>query len=53
MSLCKTDAIAWGRRTVDLRAYAGQSVLFRIQVDTNASKVSHVFYDDVSFVATP
>ncbi|MEZ4519440.1 MAG: hypothetical protein R3C44_22300 [Chloroflexota bacterium] len=47
------NSIGWIRRTVDIRAYSGQSIRFRIQVETNDTLNSYMFVDDVSFVTGP
>jgi bacillopeptidase F (M6 metalloprotease family) len=48
--LCfSTDTGGWVKHTVDLSAYAGQSVTLRIQAATDSSSPSNLFVDDVSF----
>lgn len=52
-TLCSSaDTNGWRRQAVDMRTYAGQAVTIRFQVETNASKVSNLFLDDVAFAAS-
>jgi hypothetical protein len=49
-NLCMTtNTLGWVKHTVDLSAYAGQSVLLQIQAETDTSTVSDLFVDDVTF----
>lgn len=41
----------WEAHTVDLRAFAGQTVTLQIRLETNGSEPSSIFVDDVAFVA--
>lgn len=43
----------WTRRTVDLSAFAGQTVTVRLQLTTDGSKDSSLFLDDVAFESSP
>lgn len=43
----------WVRRSVNLSAYAGQSVTIQIRAETDGSLNSNLFVDDVSFQASP
>ncbi len=45
----KTDE--WVQHTVDLRAYAGQTVALEIRAETDSSLNSNLFIDDVTFQA--
>jgi hypothetical protein len=48
--LCSsTNTGGWVRRTVDLNAYAGQTVQLQIRAETNSSLNSNLFVDDVAF----
>lgn len=50
--LCETeDTDGWVRQSIDLSAYAGQSVALRIRVETDGSLNSNLFVDDVSLQA--
>lgn len=51
--LCSTtNSNGWQKHTVDLSAYAGQSVLVQIRVEkSSASDVSNLYVDDVAFQA--
>lgn len=52
--LCASlETNSWTRRTVDLRAYAGQTVALRLQLVTDGSADSSVFLDDVAFESGP
>jgi hypothetical protein len=42
------DTNGWVRRTVDLRAYAGQSVELQIRAETDSSLNSNLFVDDIA-----
>jgi len=44
---------AWTRRTVDLSAFAGQSINLRLQVTTDSNLHSSLYLDDVAFEAAP
>ncbi len=44
---------AWTRRTVDLSAFAGQSINLRLQVTTDSNLNSSLYLDDVAFEAGP
>ena len=51
--LCRPNNTAnWARNVVDLRAYAGQTVRLQIRAETNGSRNSNLFIDDVSFSNT-
>ena len=51
--LCaSTNTGAWVTHTVNLSAYAGQSVTLQINVTTDASDISDFYVDDVSLQAT-
>ena len=51
--LCgSTDTGGWVTHSVNLSAYAGQSVTLQIRAATNSSGTSHLFVDDVSFQAS-
>ncbi len=53
-NLCKSqNTSGWVKYSVDLSAYAGQTVNLRLSVQTNASDGSNLFVDDVAFQATP
>ncbi len=48
--LCdRRNTRGWVRHTVDLRAYAGQNVYLQIRAETDRSRNSNLFVDDVSF----
>ena len=48
-NLCSSTATGgWVRRTVNLSAYAGQTVALQLRVETDASLNSNLFIDDVS-----
>jgi hypothetical protein len=48
--LCSaTNTSTWVQRTVDLAAYAGQTVTVQIRAETNGSVNSNLFLDDVNF----
>ncbi|HNR14619.1 MAG TPA: hypothetical protein PKM59_15030 [Thermodesulfobacteriota bacterium] len=50
VNLCTTsNTNGWVTRSVDLSAYAGQTITLRIQATTDASNNSNWFIDDVSF----
>lgn len=50
--LCKrTNTGIWKQRSIDLSAYVGQKVLFKINVSTNGVDNSNLFIDDISFQA--
>jgi secreted trypsin-like serine protease len=52
-SLCTAnDTNGWVRKSVNLTAYAGQTVTFQIRVETDASENSNLFVDDVAFAAS-
>jgi hypothetical protein len=44
---------SWTRRTVDLSAFAGQSVNLRLQVTTDSNLHSSLYLDDVAFESGP
>lgn len=49
-NLCQSTATGgWVRRTVNLSAYAGQTVWLQLRVETDGSLNSNLFIDDVSF----
>jgi serine protease len=51
--LCTTaNTGGWVRHTVNLSAYAGQTVTLQIRAETDGSLNSNLFVDDVSFAAT-
>lgn len=51
-TLCgQSETNGWRRQSIDLRAYAGQTVTIRFQVDTDGSLVSNLFLDDIAFAA--
>ncbi|MBU0511304.1 MAG: hypothetical protein KJ638_06330, partial [Chloroflexi bacterium] len=51
--LCtNTVTPAWTQRSIDLSAYAGQSVTLEFRVETDSSFNSNLFIDDVSFAAS-
>jgi hypothetical protein len=47
-----TDIDAWGEGVVDLRTYAGQTVVLQVRVQTDSSLVSSLFVDDFLFSAS-
>lgn len=47
-SLCEDTRTGWARRTVDMSAYAGQTVTVDFYVFTDESLNSNLFIDDVS-----
>jgi secreted trypsin-like serine protease len=52
-SLCEANETnGWVRKSVNLSAYAGQTVTLQIRVETNASENSNLFVDDVTFAAS-
>ncbi len=52
-NLCATeDTGTWVRHSVDLSAYAGQSVALQIRAETDLSLNSNLFVDDVSLAAS-
>lgn len=52
-NLCSSQATGgWVTHSVNLSAYAGQSVALQIRVATDGSLNSNLFVDDVSFAAT-
>lgn len=52
--LCSAENTnGWVQKTVNLSAYAGQSVQLRIRAVTDSSLNSNLFVDDVSFQAGP
>jgi serine protease len=52
-TLCASaNTNGWVQRTVNLGAYAGQTVSLRIRVVTDSSFVSSLFVDDVAFQAS-
>ena len=51
--LCSsTNTGGWVTHSVDLSAYAGQSVMLQIRIETDSSNISNLYIDDVSFQAT-
>ena len=51
--LCQsTNTQGWVKRSVNLSAYAGKTILLRIGVDTDESYPSSLFVDDVIFSST-
>jgi len=49
-NLCSsTNTGGWVRRTVNLSAYAGQTIQLQIRAETNSSLNSNLFIDDVAF----
>lgn len=52
-NLCQsTSTGGWVRRTVNLSAYAGQTVWLQLRAETDGSLNSNLFIDDVSFTNT-
>jgi hypothetical protein len=52
-NLCQSENTGgWVRHTVNLNAYAGQSISLQIRVETDESRNSNLFVDDVSFQAS-
>jgi hypothetical protein len=50
IGLCSAQNVhAWLRSQIDLRDFAGQTVVFAIEVETDASLYSSVFVGDLSF----
>jgi hypothetical protein len=50
IGLCKERNFhSWLRSQIDLNAFAGQTVTLKIQMETDASLLSSVFVDDLSF----
>jgi hypothetical protein len=48
--LCEANNTnGWVQKVIDLRAYAGQSVLIQIGAECNATLISHLFIDHVGF----
>jgi photosystem II stability/assembly factor-like uncharacterized protein len=47
------EAPGWTRRSVDLRAFAGQAIEVRLALVTDGSLISSVLIDDVTFEAGP
>jgi bacillopeptidase F (M6 metalloprotease family) len=43
----------WVRRVVNLSAYAGTSVVLKLQVQTDAADSSNLFIDDLAFASGP
>jgi hypothetical protein len=41
----------WQPRTLDLGSYAGQSIVLKFRVQTNATTASSLFLDDFAFKA--
>lgn len=53
IDLCKTTASKkWQQRTVNLAAYAGQTVNLQFRAENDGTTPSTLFVDDVSFAAT-
>jgi thermitase len=51
--LCRSaDTGGWQEHSVDLGAYAGQSITLRFQVDIGSATFSSLFVDDISFQAS-
>ena len=48
-----TDTGGWVRRTVDLSAYAGQTVTFRMVSQTDVSNYSSLYVDGISIHGSP
>jgi bacillopeptidase F (M6 metalloprotease family) len=48
-----TKTGGWVTHSVNLSAYAGQSVTRQIRAETDSSNKSNLFVDDVTFQATP
>lgn len=54
LQLCDdTDTNDWKRRTVNLSAYKGQTVVLNFEVSTDDNRNSNWFIDDISFVTKP
>jgi hypothetical protein len=52
-TLCAAnDTNGWVRKSVNLGAYAGQTVTLQIRVETDGSLNSNLFVDDVAFAAS-
>jgi len=52
-NLCSSQATGgWVTHNVNLSAYAGQSVMLQIRVETDSALNSNLFVDDVSFAVT-
>lgn len=52
-NLCaSTNTGGWSKHVVNLSAYAGQTVMLRIEADTDSAINSNLFVDDVSFQST-
>ncbi len=48
--LCKAQNFhSWLKNQIDLRDFAGQTVTFKVQVETDATLLSHLFVDDLVF----
>ncbi len=51
--LCGDSSMtSFGRRVVNLTAYAGQTVMLQIRAETDGSAVSNLLIDDVSFASS-
>src|SRR5690606_27560353 len=51
-TLCAQEETAgWARKSVNLAAYAGQSVMLEFWATTDGSGISSLFLDDVAFVS--
>jgi len=49
-TLCEDNTMSgWGKRVINLSAYAGQGVTLRLWIDTDSSLNSNLFIDDVAF----
>jgi hypothetical protein len=52
-ALCSaTSTAGWLQHTVDLSAYAGQSVTLQIRIETDSSGISNLLVDDAAFSAS-
>ncbi len=53
-NLCSsTNTNTWQPKSIDLNAFAGQTGMLQIRVETNDSVYSNLFVDDVAFSSTP
>ena len=48
-----TNTGGWVTHSVNLSAYAGQTVALQIRVETDSSLNSNLFVDDVAMMASP
>jgi hypothetical protein len=53
-NLCSAENTSgWVLHSVDLSAYAGQTIALQIRVETDEAWISNVYVDDVSFESSP